>query len=97
MRAVLYLGISTLAVAMHLGAMIVSSIAISGGAVEINPLAALFGPMVFQAMDFTLITGIAIVVWFLPIPSWVKITDISLLASSTSLDFVRDLVVFFSR
>jgi hypothetical protein len=93
----LYLGVLTVTVATHLGAMIVSSIAISGGAVEINPLSALLGPMMFQAIDFTLISGIAIVVWFLPIPRWVKIADISLLASSTSVDFVRDLAVYFSR
>jgi hypothetical protein len=97
MRATLYFGISTAAVATHLGAMIVSSIAISGGAIEINPLSALLGPMMFQTIDFTLISAIAILVWFLPIPSWVKIADISLLASSTSVDFLRDLAVYFLR
>ena len=92
-----YFGIFGLAIATHLGAMIVTYVAISGGAVEINPLAGFFGPMLFQALDFTLIGGIALIVWFLPIPRWVKIADISLLASSTSVDFMRDLAVYLSR
>ncbi len=92
-----FFGITILATASHLGASIVTSIAVSAGAIELNPLFSLLGPLLTQIFDFGLIAVTAIFVWLLPIPQWAKMTDISLLALATSLDFTRDLVIFLSR
>jgi hypothetical protein len=96
-RAGLYFGISAIAVWTHLGALLVTSIAISVGATELNPLSAILGPFAFQLLDFVLINACAILIWFLPIPQWAKTLDISFLAVSTSLDFARDLFIYYSR
>jgi hypothetical protein len=92
-----FFGITILAAVSHLGAAIVTSIAVSAGAIELNPLFSLLGPMVNQIFDFGLIAATAVFVWLLPIPRWAKMTNITLLALATSFDFVRDLVIFLSR
>ena len=97
MRAGVYFTISAIAVGTHLGALMVTSIAMSSGATELNPLFAVLGPVGFQALDFALINACALLVWFLPIPRWAKTFNVCVLALSTSVDFVRDLFVYYAR
>ena len=97
MRAGFYFGISALALGTHLGALVVTSIALAAGAIELNPLSAILGPLAFQILDFALINTCAILVWVLPIPQWAKALDICFLAGITSMDFARDLFVYYMR
>ena len=97
MRAGQYFAITLIAVGTHLGALAVTSIAMSSGASELNPLFVILGPVGFQVLDFALINMCALLVWFLPIPSRAKTFDICFLALCTSADFVRDLLVYYIR